>query len=116
MILKDRNAGIFTLKLNVGEHFGMKSDALYIVLREPTMDEVLRIQGQKDEAERITATFNKIMDMIIEHNFESEEGKMMSNKDVWAELMKRSDAASIVSEQWTDNCPLFRRSKLKSAV
>ncbi len=118
MILKDRNAGIFTVKLNVGEYFGTQSKDYYIVLREPTMDEVLKIQSNKEEADRIAATFNKIADMIIEHNFEIEDSNgqavKMSNKEVWAEMMKRSDAASTISEKWTDSCPLFKRSKKKS--
>ena len=118
MILKDKSAGIFTIKLNIGDYFGVQPKDYYIVLREPTMDEVLKIQSNKDEADRITATFNKIADMIIDHNFESEgtngEAVKMTNKEVWAEIMRRSDAASTVSEKWTDSCPLFKKSKMKS--
>lgn len=116
MILK-QDAGIFTVKLNIGDYFGAKPSDYYITLREPTMDEVLKIQGNKEEADRIAATFSKIQDMIIEHNFEKEvngEAVKMNNKEVWSEIMKRSDCASVVSEKWTDSCPLFKRSRKKS--
>lgn len=119
MILKDKEAGIFTMRLNVGEYFGQKPEEFFIVLREPTMDEVLKVQGIKDEAQRNDHLFKKMDGFIIEHNFEKEDPKdpkniiLMSNKEVWEAIMIRSDAASLVSEKWVEECPLFKRSRTK---
>ncbi len=53
--------------------------------------------------------FGMVPALIVNHNFESEANKKMSNDKVWELIMKRSVAATIVVEEWSKNIPLANR-------
>lgn len=117
MILRDENAGIFTVKFNLGEYFGDKPEAFWIILREPKMGEILKIQNAKTNEEKTTLMYERMEDMIEDHNFEKEvngEAVKITAKEVWQKIMKRSDAAALVSERWSQECPLFKRRSKES--
>lgn len=127
MVLKNKNAGIFKVKVEVGDYFyendSVSGDQLekeklehvgdyYVVLREPTAEEALsfkEISNKKDETVDEKKMFAMIPGMIVEHNFESEAGKKMSTDEVWKYIMQRSSCATEVITKWSTNIPLANR-------
>jgi len=107
MVLKNVNAGIFKLKINVGEFFDEKSEDLYIELREPTTEEALSLSATDDSGEQDKAVIFKMMpSLITDHNFENEKNERFSSDDVWSFIMNRSNCATGIVTQWSQNIPL----------
>lgn len=115
MVLKDTKAGIFKIKINVGEHFGMEADDLFIELREPTTEEALELSkaGQGENLDQ-SAIFSMIPTLIVDHNFEKEENKKFSPKEVWELCKQRPMCSTHVVEVWSNNIPLAQRKQQKS--
>lgn len=155
MVLKDENAGIFTLKIEVGHYFDSRNfnedrthkvsgqeeievkveqedgtviiekemvdilteigkEDLYVILREPTTEEAL-LTAKKDKLGNPDemAIFKIMPKLIIEHNFEKEEGKQFSCDEVWKKIMKRSACASQCVTTWSENIPLAKGKRAK---
>lgn len=120
MVLTDLNAGIFQMKIELGNYFGMEKEELYIQLREPTTAEAVLLNkkdanGNPNEQ----SIFDIIPKVIIDHNFmfkpnEDKPEKKMSSADVWKEISRRSAAATDVVEAWSTNIPLANRKPEKS--
>jgi len=112
MVIKNLNAGIFKIKIEVGNYFELDKSDLFIELREPTTQEALSLSKGSEDA---TIMFNMMPSLIIEHNFEATLNettgttKPMSNKEVWKLCMERSVCATEMVEQWSQNIPLANR-------
>jgi len=111
-VLKDKQAGIFKIKVNVGEFFGMEDDELYIELREPTTDETISLSDNSNP-ENPSINQGKVFDIIpnciIDHNFLNADESKMSKKEVWDLIKQRSGCAMNVVEAWSNNIPLSKR-------
>jgi len=101
MILKDVNAGIFNLKINIGQFFGSKEEDFYVVLREPTTDEALRMKSLDENA-----LMKDLPKMMIEHNFQNEDGSDMTNQQVWNLILPRSGCSTLIVKKWGEEIPL----------
>ena len=109
MVLKDISAGIFKLKINVGEHFNEKNEDLYIELREPTTEEALSLSATDDSDKQDKAAIFKMMpSLITDHNFEDENSKRFSSDDVWKFIMQRAQCATQIVTEWSNNIPLAK--------
>lgn len=111
MILKDKNRGIFTVKVVVGDYFGMEEQDLWVVLREPTAEEALSfkdISNKQNETVDEKKMFDMIPAMIIDHNFEEDTNKKMSTDEVWKLIMQRAACATEVITKWSKNIPLAK--------
>lgn len=111
-VLTDKKAGIFKIKVNVGEYFGFEDDELYIELREPTTDETISLSDNSspdNPSINQSKVFEVIPSCIIDHNFFNEGDKKMSSKEVWDLIKQRSGCAMDVVEAWSNNIPLSRR-------
>ena len=114
MVLVDRNAVIFKIKINVGEHFGVERDAYWVELREPTTEETIMTAKTTDKGTQDQQkVFDLIPQCIMSHNFESEPGKLMTKNDVWSECMRRGACSTDIVEAWSNNIPLAKK-KVKS--
>ena len=116
MVLKNKNAGIFKMRINIGKYFSeegaeIKDDDFYVVLREPTSEEALTMKTLSENEKEM---FDKMPSYIVEHNFETEDGKPMTVKDVWAEIMRRSACSTYIVSEWGSNIPLAKQSQKKS--
>lgn len=116
MVLQDKKAGIFTVKVGVGEYFNMEEQDLYVILREPTAEEALSFKdvagGEGKDADE-KKMFSMLPNMIVEHNFEEEVGKKMSTDEVWKLIMARASCATKVVVTWSNNIPLANKSSTK---
>lgn len=110
--LKDKNAGIFKIQIDVGEHFGGEESDFFIELREPTTEETMTLSNKEGE-DKVDqeAIFRLMPHCIIDHNFfqDEEEKKKMSTAEVWKEIMRRPICATEVVERWSNNIPLAKR-------
>lgn len=106
------NAGKFTFRVNIGETFGEKPEAIYIVLGEPTMKEYDLMQRKDDLNAGDMAKLMK--GCIIDHNIENEKGDPATPDQVMALLDKFPAVFSEVTEAWQDELPLVKRSREKS--
>ena len=124
MVLKDVNAGIFSITIEVGEHFGLNKEDLNIVLREPTTQETIELSKKSNvgDEEDLAIDQNKIFEimpnLIIKHNFQKEmpskpgqEPRLvdMTSKEVWALIMARSMCSTAVVTEWSENIPLAQK-------
>ena len=106
MVLKNRNAGIFNLKIDIGKHFDENNEDLYIVLREPTTEEALQLSTSEKDQSKI---FEMMPSLIIEHAFEEKAGVKSTSKDVWKLIMQRPVCATEVVTEWSESIPLANR-------
>jgi hypothetical protein len=114
MVITNLDAGLFKLKVYVGDHFGMEKEDLYIELREPTSAEALQLSKRDAQGNADSGAMMTLMPkLIIEHNFESQENKKMSSEQVWSHISKRSLCATRVIEEWSENIPLAKRKQEK---
>ena len=112
MILKDKNAGIFKVKIEVGEYFDMNKADLFVTLREPTAEEALsfkEIANKENNNVDEKKMFAMMPSMIVEHNFEEEANKKISTDEVWNLIMQRAACATDVVTTWSNNIPLANK-------
>jgi hypothetical protein len=138
MILKDRNAGLYEVTIEMGTFFEAEDGDFYIKFRGPYNDEWLKLQtvqssllkgGVKlkgknvddDEGTEVNMEamegFSKhvlslMKSCIIEHNFEVEgkdgEPKPMNNDEVWKEISKRPDCVIHITNAWLTSLPFTK--------
>jgi len=111
MVLKDKSAGIFQLKIDVGQHFNEAKGDLYIILREPTTEEALTLSTGETDNNKI---FTLMPSLIIDHAFEEKPGTKSTSEAVWKLIMQRPLCATEIVEEWSTNIPLAKR-KLKES-
>lgn len=112
MVLQNKKAGIFTVKVGVGGYFDMEENDLFIILREPTAEEALsfkEIANKENQNVDEKRMFELMPQMIVEHNFEQEPGKKMATDEVWSLIMQRAACATEVVTKWSNNLPLANR-------
>ena len=112
MVIKDKNAGIFKMKIEIGEHFAANKEDLWIELREPNTEEAMQLsKSAQQDSDKIdqSKVFEIIPHCIIDHNFESAENKKMGVPDVWKMIKDRTVCAIEVAEQWGNNIPLAKK-------
>lgn len=115
--LKDKNAGIFKIKINVGAHFDEEPETFFVELREPTTEETFTFMpdGNEDRMDQ-KKIFEVIPKCIIDHNFyhDEEEKKKMSTKEVWEECYRRMPCAVEIVQIWSENLPLALKKQTQS--
>jgi hypothetical protein len=118
-VLKDKQAGIFKIKVNVGEYFGFQDDELYVELREPTTEEATTLTDGTDPGNPSSGQLKRMFSIapkcIINHNFLNEDQSQMTNKEVWDLIKVRSGCAMDIVSAWGNNIPLANMSQKQSA-
>ena len=86
MKIKDAKVkGLHKIKVEVGDRFGVEKRDLFITLREPTTEEILKLTAV--EGEFSDEVFGLLTSMIIDHTFDDEDGKRASNEMLMKELV-----------------------------
>lgn len=108
MVLKSEKAGLFKIKINIGQYFEEDEEAFWIELREPTVDESMKFSSSDDSTVEM---MKQLPHMIIDHNFEKEDGKRFSSDKVWKMIAERPLAANDIISEWSKEIPLAKRNK-----
>lgn len=90
-------------KFDIGEISGIENlKGQYIVLREPTEDEL--VDAPKDDEKKITNYLlnNVLPACLIEHSFEDDEQKPANKKAVIELLKTSSKKTTIILRDWMD--------------
>jgi len=107
-----KSVGLFKKKIEIGDNF-YKDDGtpydiadVYIVMREPTVDESNQFQG--DGSSNIKFMKTNLPKWIVEHNFTSGE-ELATNDEVAKLIISSSSCFMYVMEVWQSSLPLVLR-------
>ena len=113
---KLKETGLFRFRVNLGSHFELDDEEVYVVLGEPSMRDYESLQ----KAEGLGyAELSSLMERyILDHNVEKEEGKKASCKAVIDLFNSIPEIFMEVQSAWIDALPLVQknREKLKTSA
>ena len=97
------------VRINVGKELNMeKEEDAYVVFREPSEKDVLRMKDTKDSIDRLDffrALFEKSVDA---HNFFEKEGVRMEDKAVIALLYEKIETTDKLIKEYSEKVFLSR--------
>jgi len=107
-----KSVGLFKKKIEIGDNF-YKDDGepydkaeVFIVMREPTVDESNQLQGDANANLKFMKT--NLPKWIVEHNFTSGE-EQASNEEVAKLIISSSSCFMYVMGEWQKSLPLVVR-------
>lgn len=113
-VITDKNAGIFKIKINIGEYFGFEHDELFIELKEPETPDVMAISSENGATIDQEKLIKLIPKCIIDHNFLEAEDKPMAVKDFWPLIQQRSGCTLNIVTIFMNEIPLNNLKQTKS--
>ena len=103
-----KDLGVFTIKVNLADafmeddHVRKSYEGLWVELREPTADEIVKSQSDEKFMMKI------IPSLVIGHNIDS-DGEPANNSDVGKKLQQSASLYTHVSKVWGEGLPLARK-------
>lgn len=116
MGIKIKSAGIFSEPINIGEFFeneektGRRNpEDVWIKLREWSMDETRTMGKLKNTEQKSEYVFSNMGSLIIDHNFEEDNGEKASPEAVAGVIKGDSTLTTYIIKRWADANPLRRK-------
>jgi hypothetical protein len=103
-----KNKYIFKTTIKIG------AEGDYIVLREPTVEEMTKFSAVDDNGQRMEALRKLFPACIVEHTFTGEDGKNASSEEVHGFLKESSTLYTNIIDEWFNSLPF--RTKRKGSV
>lgn len=103
-----RAAGLFKVRIPVGEFFGVKPDELTITMREPSIGEAQEyLSGKSDDSlEGAKKLFPRC---IVASDFDDESGGPAKAEEVASLISQSAVAFGYVLKTWQEALPLEKR-------
>lgn len=97
------------VKIYLGKELGLESEEdAYIILREPTEREALKLRSADDDAERVDAFEHLFESAIVDHDFWEDETVKMDDKEVVGLLFEKIDTANKIIQEYSKAVFRFR--------
>lgn len=140
--LINKNAGIYKTKVDVSQFFNDpegEQQEFWILFRENNQEEAMSMAAiaaeagfsSKEDAEKtdedkkqdtaftpqkakaIKELNSFLKNMIIDHNFENEDGSKMKTEELWNLINERPDCLTLINEERNKKGPLVKKSTKK---
>lgn len=99
---KHYDNAIQKVKVLLGKELNMeKEDDAYVVFREPSEKEVLKLRTAEDDEQRIDVFHDIFVAGLVEHNFYETEAERMEGEAVIDLLLEKIDTTNKLIEEYT---------------
>ena len=107
MRISEAQEGMFSVKIEIGQYFGVKPNEAWIKMRETNEKESFAFTQNSEENVKL---LRKIWpDCIIDHNFVDDDDDPASLEKVINLLKKSGDCITYICERWMQENPMVKR-------
>lgn len=101
---------IFKVRIDLGAHMGLaKPTDAWVKLREPSYAELAEASVDGDAKTGMKTTVELLPALIVEHNFEGDDGKPATSEQVAAIIRSSASLFVLVMTAWQAALPLAKR-------
>lgn len=110
-IAEAKKVSAFSVRLDLGKYNDELSGE-YIVLKEPSYDDMAQLQQTADDQAAQTRWFaDALPGLMVDSSFTFENGKPADAKSVAEVILVSADLTMRIVQDWTEACPFFSRNK-----
>jgi len=97
--------GFFTTRIDLGKFFEKEDSEVWIELREPTEDEIMKASGK--DADRNVENLKKMWkSCVVDHNLYNDDDTKLTDKEVCEILSKKGWCVVHIVNEWNKQIPL----------